>query len=58
MGIAGFDDLIKGGLPKERTILTESTGLGKTAFGKQCLTKDMDHLLTLIIGRMWILPCP
>lgn len=38
VGVAGFDDLVHGGLPEGRsTLLAGSTGTGKTVFGLQFL---------------------
>jgi KaiC/GvpD/RAD55 family RecA-like ATPase len=47
-GIQGFDELIEGGFPKERTsILTGPAGSDKTTFGIQYLPKDMDQLINV-----------
>jgi KaiC/GvpD/RAD55 family RecA-like ATPase len=47
-GITGFDELIEGGFPKERTIILRGpAGSGKTTFGIQCLPKDMDQLINV-----------
>jgi len=46
--IPGFDELIEGGFPKERTIiLTGPAGSGKTIFGMLCLPKNKDQLINV-----------
>lgn len=43
-GIAGFDEVSAGGLPKGRTTLVAGTaGSAKTVFGVQFLTRGIEH---------------